>query len=68
MSLKERATRIRELEKQIADLEARLPAHSVPPAMIEDLETLEEELERLKAEQQSIRVGQRRLVGGKQTR
>ena len=68
MSLKERAARIRELEKQIADLEARLPAHSVPPAMIEELETLEEELERLKAEQQSIRVGQRRLVGGKQTR
>lgn len=56
MSLKERAVRIRELEKQIADLEARLPAHSVPPAMIEELETLEEELERLKAEQQSIRV------------
>jgi hypothetical protein len=53
MSLKERAVRIRELEKQIANLEARLPAHSVPPAMIEELETLEEELERLKAEQQS---------------
>jgi len=53
MSLKERAVRIRELEKQIADLEARLPAHSVPPAMIEELETLEEELERLRAEQQS---------------
>jgi len=68
MSLKERAAHIRELEKQIADLEARLPAHSVPPAMIEELETLEEEWERLKAEQQSIRVGQRRLVDGKRTR
>jgi len=44
----ELAERIRELEKKIADLEARLPAHSVPPAMLEELEELEEELERLK--------------------
>jgi len=40
--------RIRELEAKIADLEARLPAHSLPPAMLEELEELEEELERLK--------------------
>jgi len=51
MSPEERAARIRELEKRIADLEARLPAHSVPPAMIDELEELEEELERLKAAQ-----------------
>ena len=41
--------RIKELEREIADLETRLPAHSVPPAMIGKLEELEEELEKLKA-------------------
>lgn len=38
--------RIRELEKQIAELESRWPAHSVPPTMLEQLEELEAELER----------------------
>jgi hypothetical protein len=42
------ATRVVELEKQIADLKARLPKHSVPPAMMIELEDLEEELARLK--------------------
>jgi HAMP domain-containing protein len=36
-----------ELERRIADLKARLPRHSVPPAMLQELESLEEELERL---------------------
>lgn len=40
--------RIQELEARLADLEARLPAHSVPPAMWEELEELEEELARLR--------------------
>ena len=38
--------KIEELKKQIADLESRWPAHSVPPAMLEQLEDLEEELAR----------------------
>ena len=37
--------RIRELEQQIAELKQRWPAHSVPPAMLEQLDDLEEELE-----------------------
>ncbi|MGD8462633.1 MAG: histidine kinase [Anaerolineae bacterium] len=41
--------RIRQLEKQIEELQARLPKHSVPAAMIIELEDLEEELEALKA-------------------
>ncbi|HIE39231.1 MAG TPA: histidine kinase [Anaerolineales bacterium] len=41
--------RIRELERRIADLKARLPKHSVPPAMIMELEELEEELARVRA-------------------
>jgi len=55
MSKDRRVVRIRELERQIADLEARLPAHSVPPAMIGRLEELEEELEQIKAARQDIR-------------
>ena len=41
---------IRELEQRIADLKARLPKHSIPPAMIMELEELEEELARARAE------------------
>ncbi len=41
--------RIAQLEKEIADLKARLPKHSVPAPMIIELEDLEEELETLKA-------------------
>jgi hypothetical protein len=41
--------RIAHLEKQLAELEARLPKHSTPPAMIIEMEELEEELERLRA-------------------
>ena len=44
------AKRIEELEERIADLEARLPAHSVPPEMIIELEELEEALEQTRAE------------------
>lgn len=42
--------RIAQLKKQIAELEARLPKHSVPAAMIIELEDLEEELEMLMAQ------------------
>jgi hypothetical protein len=38
--------RIEELEKQIAELKRRWPAHSVPPTMFRQLDELEEELER----------------------
>ena len=44
------AARIAELESRIADLEARLPKHSIPPAMLIELEELEEALERARAE------------------
>jgi hypothetical protein len=39
-----RAARVAELEKLLADLRARLPAHSVPPSMMIELDELEEEL------------------------
>jgi hypothetical protein len=41
-----KAERINELKRQIADLEARLPQHSIPPAMLIELEELEEALKR----------------------
>ena len=44
----EREARIQQLEREIADLKARWPKHSVPPAMLMRLEELEEELEQLK--------------------
>jgi len=45
------------LEKGIADLKARLPKHSVPAAMMIELEELEEELEKLKAEDERRKLG-----------
>jgi len=42
--------RIRELQKRVDDLRARLPKHSVPAAMILELEALEEELADLRAQ------------------
>jgi hypothetical protein len=49
-AMSEKMARVTELEERIADLKARLPKHSVPPAMIIDLEELEEALERARAE------------------
>ena len=36
--------RIKELEEKIAELKKRWPAHSVPPAMLQELDDLEEAL------------------------
>lgn len=47
----DRQERIIELERRIEDLKNRLPAHSVKPQMIRELEDLEEELENLKTGQ-----------------
>jgi hypothetical protein len=39
---------VAEIEAAIADLKARWPAHSVPPHMWQELEDLEEKLEKAK--------------------
>jgi hypothetical protein len=41
--------RVEQLEKEIEELKARLPKHSVPAAMIMELEDLEDELETLRS-------------------
>jgi hypothetical protein len=40
--------RIKEVEDKIADLKARWPAHTVPSSMWQELEELEDELEKAK--------------------
>ena len=40
--------KVKELEEKIAELKARWPAHSVPVSMWQQLEGLEEELEKTK--------------------
>jgi hypothetical protein len=42
--------RVKELEEKLADLKARWPAHSVPVSMRQELEELEEELDKVKKE------------------
>ena len=46
----ENEKRIAELKKKIEEVTQRLPRHSVPAAMMIELEELEEELERLEAD------------------
>jgi hypothetical protein len=38
-----------ELERRLADLQARMPAHSMPPSMMIELDELEEQLAELRA-------------------
>ncbi len=47
----EKKKRIEELEHQIADLKSRMPAHSVKPIMIQELENLEDDLRKVKNEE-----------------
>ncbi len=44
------ADAVKRIEEQIAELERRWPAHSVPPGMWDELEQLEIELEKARQE------------------
>lgn len=37
------------LEARLADLKARLPAHSIPPAMMAELDEIEDQLDQAKS-------------------
>ncbi len=41
--------RLRQLERQLAELKARMPAHTVRPAMMMEMEDLEDEIATLRA-------------------
>jgi len=43
---------IKKIENEIADLKARWPAHSVKPSMWQQLEALEEALEKAKRQEE----------------
>ncbi len=45
--------KIKELKKRIADLQNQWPAHSIPPAMMQLLDDLEEELAQAKQAQKA---------------
>ena len=47
MEAKNMSKRIAEVEKKIEDVKKRWPPHSVKPALIQELENLESELEEL---------------------
>lgn len=46
--IKEIEEELKKIEAEITDLKARWPAHSLKPAMLSQLEDLEEERDRLK--------------------
>jgi len=56
-SLAQMETRLRELEADIKETEARLPAHSVKPPVMLDLLALEDEYETLKQQIRAHRAG-----------
>ena len=46
------------LEARLADLHARLPAHSIPPAMVVELDELDELLEQTQAQMAALQATQ----------
>jgi len=55
--------KVAELEEQIADLKMRWPAHSVPSAMMAQLDALEEELARELEKRPKAEIFQFRAIG-----
>ena len=50
--MSDKQKRIAELERRIKELKKRFPAHSIPPALMAELDELEEQLEEEKASDQ----------------
>lgn len=48
------SSRLRNLEAKLADLKARMPAHTPRPSMLIELEELEEEIEALRASSATV--------------
>jgi hypothetical protein len=52
-------TRLAALEQQLADLKARLPAHSIPPSMMAELDQLEEALVKARRQKEQEQANKR---------
>jgi anti-sigma-K factor RskA len=48
---------IQRLEKQLADLQARLPAHSIPPKMIAEMDEIDEQLREARSRLKEVEMG-----------
>ena len=46
--------KVEEIKRQIADLEKRWPAHSTPPALMQQLDELEADLEKALSRNESV--------------
>jgi len=47
---------VAELEKKVKDLESRIPPHSIPVDLLQELEDAEEELDRRKKELELLKI------------
>lgn len=56
MRKKQIEQRLQELEKEIAEVRKRLPAHSVKPPIMHELLNLEDERDQLKKEREQLSV------------
>jgi hypothetical protein len=61
--LEVQAETVKELEQKIAELKRRIPPHSVAPAMIHELEALEEQLEKAREMEKGGRDSNKNLKG-----
>jgi len=51
LHMSHKKNKIRQLEREIEELKRQWPAHSISPAMLQQLEDLEAELERIKSQE-----------------
>lgn len=52
--MSEETKTVEELKRRIADLKARLPRHSISPAMVAELDDLEEALEQAQSDAREV--------------
>ncbi len=50
------------LERELAQLKEQLPAHSIPPSLLERIDELEEEIAALRARADSQTAGDKRTL------
>jgi hypothetical protein len=53
--------RIAVLEKELDDLESRLPAHSIPPNLVAEMDRLDEEIQSKKSRLAALQAEERKI-------